>query len=127
MWAPRWLGYQLSRVAPLFFRWRGSPSVNAAFKVSASLGYRACLASPCWRLAGGAHWYRAARLQKGSLCCRRACLVAVQLCSMLCYGVLQACGAICVQAELDMDLYDTMMGRSTESLMEVAHGRRPVT
>ncbi len=37
MWAPRWLGYQLSRVAPLFFRWRGSPSVNAAFKVRASL------------------------------------------------------------------------------------------
>ena len=41
MWAPRWLGYQLSRVAPLFFRWRGSPSVNAAFKVRASLGAEA--------------------------------------------------------------------------------------
>ena len=25
MWRARWLGYQLSRVAPLFFRWRGSP------------------------------------------------------------------------------------------------------
>ena len=43
MWAPRWLGYQLSRVAPLFFRWRGSPSVNAAFKVSASLFAEAAL------------------------------------------------------------------------------------
>ena len=52
IWAPRWLGYQLSRVAPLFFHWRGSPSVNAAFKVNASLGHRACLADPCRHLAG---------------------------------------------------------------------------
>jgi len=32
-WVPRWLGYQLSRIRPLFFRWRGSLEVNAAFKV----------------------------------------------------------------------------------------------
>ncbi len=36
-WIPRWLGYQLSKVGPLFFRWRGSPAVNAAFKVSVTL------------------------------------------------------------------------------------------
>ncbi len=34
---PRWLGYQLSKIGPLFFRWRGNPAVNAAFKVSNSV------------------------------------------------------------------------------------------
>lgn len=32
-WVPRWLGYQLSRLGPLFFKWRDSPAFNAAFKV----------------------------------------------------------------------------------------------
>lgn len=45
LWAPRWLGYQLSRIAPLFFRWRRSPSVNAAFKVSARMPAGASLAT----------------------------------------------------------------------------------
>ena len=46
MWAPRWLGYQLSRIAPFFFRWRSSPSVNAAFKVSAHPPAGSALVTP---------------------------------------------------------------------------------
>jgi hypothetical protein len=32
-WVPRVLGYQLSKIGPLFFKWRDSPAFNAAFKV----------------------------------------------------------------------------------------------
>ena len=122
MWAPRWLGYQLSRVAPLFFRWRGSPSVNAAFKVSvtpqpasqSSFGHCARLASPYWHPAGRSAAVRACAPPFRVLCCLRGCGFTAHFCSMVRYGPLQACGATCRQAVLGLELCDAMMLRGTE-------------